>query len=521
MERRRPRSGPGWAGILLLASAACMGGPARAGDPPAAPQEPGQDQAEEPAPAPAGEGAPADPPPAADADGTEEGAGEDAGDDPDADPFKPSYVIESVRVVGNPKTSPELILSHLQFRVGDALDEEVVQLSRIRLLALGYFRDVQMRLERGSERGRVKVLIEVEERNSIIIDDLFLGYSKTNEFWGGLGVSDINFLGLGLSLSGSFVASEWQQAARLGVYWPAIMASRFQAGVQALFTHGRERALVEAIPDPLGEQPGHCPFDRPLDLPYLRAGGIVSMGIKLDSSHRLSLALHTEHIEADLHAPSVEGVPCGNYPFQGYVRNGQSTLSSLTLAFERDTRDDYFMPTQGMHLLVSIELGSKIFGSDYEYSKYTLFYSHSITLWLDHVLRLSVLGGLIQDVGETGSPFFSRFFVGDHALFLIDKGSLPRNLEVNFSEVVDYGDLLASLEAEYDVPLWSDGAYFYRGYFYAALNFSYVTKASFLATKDEWTGRTKRPVSFDLGLKFDTPIGLFTLSLGYIMDVAF
>jgi len=469
-------------------------------------------------------GEPAPPSPAAeDGAGREAPPGEEAADDDEegGDPFRPSYQIESVEVVGSPRTSPELILSYLRFKAGDALDEEAVQLSRIRLLALGYFRDVQMRLSRGSERGRVKVLVEVEERNSIIIDDLFLGYSLTNEFWGGLGVSDINFLGLGLALSGAFVASEAQQAVRVGVFWPSILATRFQAGVQALFVHGRERALVDAIPDPLGGRAGNCPFDRPLDLPYLRAGGIVGLGIKLDSSHRFSLALHTEHIEADLHAPSIEGAPCGNYPFQGYVRNGQSTLSSLTFTFERDTRDDYFMPTQGMHLQVSIELGSKIFGSDYEYSKYMLSYSHSFTLWADHVLRLSVLGGLIQDVGQSGSPFFSRFFVGDHALFQVDKGSLPRNLEVNFSEVVDYADLLASIEAEYDVPLWSGGAYFYRGYFYASLNFSYLTKASFLASEDEWTGRTKRPVSFDLGLKFDTPVGLFTLALGYMLDVAF
>ena len=83
------------------------------------------------------------------------------------------------------------------------------------------------------------------------------------------------------------------------------------------------------------------------------------------------------------------------------------------------------------------------------------------------------------------------------------------------------GDLMASLTAEYDVPLWSDGRFFYRGYVYLAGNFSVVTKASFLASKEEWSGRTKRPFSFDLGFKVETPVGLFTLSLGYIMDLVF
>jgi hypothetical protein len=175
-----------------------------------------------------------------------------------------------------------------------------------------------------------------------------------------------------------------------------------------------------------------------------------------------------------------------------------------------------------MHLVISVELASKIFfGSDYEFSKYMVKYEHSFPAFLDHAFRVSVVGGLIQDVGEQGSPFFKRFFVGDYAFFQVDKDSLPRNLELNFSEVVDYGDLMASISAEYDIPLWSRGKFFYRGYVYAAANFSYVTKADFLASEDEWSGRTKRPVSMDIGMKVDTPIGLFTFSLGYVFDLVF
>jgi outer membrane protein assembly factor BamA len=172
-----------------------------------------------------------------------------------------------------------------------------------------------------------------------------------------------------------------------------------------------------------------------------------------------------------------------------------------------------------MNLVLSVEFASKILGSDYEYSKYMIRYEHSFSLWLDHVVRICAQAGLLQDVGKRGSPFFTRFFVGDYALFLPNKGSLPRNLQINYSDVADYGDLLVSAEVEYDIPLWTKKRFFYQGYGYAAVNFSYVTKADFLASEDEWSGRTKRPVSFDVGLKFDTPVGLLTLSLGYIMDV--
>ncbi|RME24907.1 MAG: hypothetical protein D6806_08820, partial [Deltaproteobacteria bacterium] len=229
-----------------------------------------------------------------------------------------------------------------------------------------------------------------------------------------------------------------------------------------------------------------------------------------------TITMHAEHVRAD--TDPLES--CPNHPFNGYIRPGQSTYSSVILRFERDTRDDFFLPRHGMHLMVNVELASKIFGSDYEFSKYLLRYEHSFPAFLDHAVRFSVLGGLIQDVGERGSPFFTRFFVGDYAFFLINKDSLPRNLDLNFSEVFDYGDLMASITAEYDVPLWEDGIFFYRGYVYLAVNFSVVTKASFLASEEEWSGRTKRPFSVDLGLKVDTPVGLLTLSLGYIMDLS-
>ncbi len=436
------------------------------------------------------------------------------------DPFTPRYIVESIEVRGNTKSRGDMIISQLLLKPGETLDQEKVQESRIRLLSTGYFKDVRMSLEKGTERGRVKLVIEVDERNTIIIDDLFFGWSQTNPFWGGLGISDINFLGRGLVLSGAAVASKYQQAYRLGIFWPSVFNSRFQAGVTALVSLGEERALKDKIASCSGPTcipPCANLGQNDIDLSYLRAGADIDLGIRLDRIHRLLLNVHAEHIDAEVG----EGEWCANHPFNGYIRPGQSTYSSLTLRFERDTRDDFFLPTHGMHLVVSIELASKIFGSDYEFSKYLIKYEHSFPAFLDHAVRLSVVGGLIQDVGEKGSPFFSRFFVGDYAFFLINKDSLPRNLELNFSEVVDYGDLMASLTAEYDVPLWSRGKFFYRGYVYGAVNFSVVTKAAFLASEDEWSGRTKRPVSFDLGFKVDTPVGLFTLSLGYIMDMVF
>jgi len=437
--------------------------------------------------------------------------------EPTDDPFDPRYQIEAIEVRGNNVTRTDLVLSYLELQAGDLLDQRLVELSRFRLLALGYFKDVRMRLERGSGRGLVRLVVEVEERWTIIIDDIFLGTSDANTFWGGLGVSDINFLGLGMVLSGAFVASEHQYAGRLGAYWPSVLGSRYAAGLMAYGASARELALVDYIEE--SSELG-CEFTENDSLPYWRAGAIVYFGFNLARSSRLSFQLQGEHIQAEVDERiSDAGEKCKTEPFLDYLRPGGSTLVSLSAQFEHDTRDDYFLPTRGLHLIFSVELASKIMGSDYEYSKYMAQYEHSVNPYLDHVWRFTIVGGLLQDVGERGSPFFERFFIGDYARFQIDKRSLPRNLDLNFSSVTDYGDLLISAEFEYDIPLWSQGVFFYRGYAYAALNFSFLTKASFLALEEEWIGRTKRPVTFDLGLKFETPIGLLTFSAGYVADL--
>lgn len=437
------------------------------------------------------------------------------------DPFRPRYIVESIEVRGNHKTLGSLIISHLLLEPGDTLDEEKVQLSRIRLLALGYFHDVHLSLEKGTERGRVKLVVEVDERNTIIIDDLFFGVSDVNPWWVGAGVSDINFLGRGLVFSLAGVGSAHQQAFRMRGFWPSVFNTRFQAGIELMVSLGEERAKKSRV-DPCRESPGNpCPPvctalpESDQIMPYKRLGGTLNLGVRLDRVHRISFDVHAEHIDSGIGSE----VYCANHPFKGYLWRGQSTYSSLTFRLERDTRDDFFLPTRGMYLTVSIELASKIFGSDYEFSKYMVSYEHSFPAFSDHAFRFSIVGGLIQDVGEPGSPFFSRFFVGDYAFFLVDKAELPRNLELNFSEVVDYGDLMGSISVEYDIPMWSRGKFFYRGYVYAAANFSIVTKAAFLASEDEWSGKTKRPMSMDIGFKVDTPIGLFTLSIGYIFDL--
>jgi len=121
-------------------------------------------------------------------------------------------LVDKGVVTGNRKTKTSLIVGELAV-MGVAPGAAVgasdarVEAARYRLLSLGYFLDVQLSVTRGSKRGSVVLVVSVEERGTLVINELFLAHSEATLFWGGADVSETNFLGRGINLGAGFVAS--------------------------------------------------------------------------------------------------------------------------------------------------------------------------------------------------------------------------------------------------------------------------------------------------------------------------
>ena len=65
---------------------------------------------------------------------------------------------------------------------------------------------MRLSVTRGASRGGVVLVVEVEERGTIVINELFPSTSAATAFWGGADISETNFLGRGINLGGGFVA---------------------------------------------------------------------------------------------------------------------------------------------------------------------------------------------------------------------------------------------------------------------------------------------------------------------------
>ena len=126
--------------------------------------------------------------------------------------FGPRYVIDEVVVKGNLKTETSIIIAEtaaLGLVKGAAVDasDPRIEAVRYRLLALGYFLDARLSVTRGANRGGVVLVVDVEERGTLVINELFPSTSAATAFWGGADISETNFLGRGINLGGGFVAS--------------------------------------------------------------------------------------------------------------------------------------------------------------------------------------------------------------------------------------------------------------------------------------------------------------------------
>jgi outer membrane protein assembly factor BamA len=385
-----------------------------------------------------------------------------------------------------------------------------VLLSRLRLLQLGWFSRVETRVERGSERGRVVLVFDVVERNTLIITDLVLGSTGPQPIYGGLGLSQQNFLGRGLGLSGAFVyggspagrsGDPDRFAIRAGFFAPDLVlpgGPPLVFGLSGLFLRGEELACGDPDCDRFSGDFGDAPRTS-----YQRAGGEVTVGVRPGPFERILASYRLERVRASRPGP---GAPDPG-PF---VLDGWSSLAAVTGTYEIDTREDFFFPREGFRALGQVSFASKLFGGEYEYSRYLLQLETAYRL-LRRPLRIQAALGASQ--GE--APFFDRFYAADFSYFAVGP-ALGRALELNFSTDSRYDAFVAMGGLEYGIPLWARGGFFHRGYL--ALGARAVWSSATLGGGRTRFSRT--PLSADVALRLDTPVGTFDASLGYALDNA-
>jgi outer membrane protein assembly factor BamA len=419
------------------------------------------------------------------------------------------YQIERIRISGLDHVKQSEVRRRLLVAEGELLDDERVLLSRLHLLQLGWFSRVETRVERGSERGLVVLVFDVTERNTVLVTDLVLGSTGPQPVYGGFGLSQQNFLGRGFGLSGAFVyggsgrpGDPDRFAVRASFFAPDVAIRGLQRGLvlgaTLLFLRGEELVCGDPDCDAFSSDYGAAPVVR-----TQRVGGEATVGFRPGPFERLHATYRLERLSSEESGPPA--LPGATAPA---IAPGDSSLSAVTGTYELDTREDFFFPREGLRGLAQVTFGSRLLGGDYEYSRYLLSLETAFAL-LHRPLRFQATLGAVQG----NAPYFERFYGADHSYFAIGP-ALARALELNFSTDSRYDAFLAMAGLEYAVPLWSSGAFFRRGYL--ALGVRGVHSTATLGGGR--TGFSRTPVSGEVALRLDTPVGVFNASVGYAVD---
>jgi outer membrane protein insertion porin family len=449
------------------------------------------------------------------------------------------YTLEGVQVRGNHTTLTSVVLRYVTLRAGDVLDVNGVdlELTRFRLLGTGFFRDVQLSLQRGSRRGNVILVVDVAERNTLVIDQIWLGLaadvdpsgaaSRPLSAYGGAKATETNVAGTGIALGGAFAVADDQLGLRVRLLDPQTFRTNWITETELVYNDaraffGNRDVLVD---DPSASTNSSEAATDFAVAQYKRFGGRVSVGHDLGISSEIFFDYRLEKIDATLPPAASDNCGLDVCPIDFMLLPGSSILSTLGATFTYDTRDDPFLPTRGQQVIASVAASLTPFGSDYPYTKVVARGSQWFPLAWGHVLHLEAFAG----VASGDAPLFERFYVGDLSDLLPDRAldlAFDRRAAPNFlgTDIVEnqYGNYAAEVALEYRVPLYRGTRSIYGVDLFGRFGmYGLADDANFTQHPRGYSGLATVPVdlTFDAGLRIDTQAGGFVLGLANLVGL--
>ena len=249
-----------------------------------------------------------------------------------------TLIVEDLVCRGNLATSCDFILGHVYLAPGDAVDEDELGNARLRLASLPSFDSVDIYLEKGSARGRVRVVIEVTEADPYAREWL-IGTSARSD--------RLNQLFLGrLTHQNLFGAGKLLDATMLA-YVPldGRPGSEYSVRVQYVDPHWRNSKRTYAI---VGVSGGVSDFEN-LDAERLRVENLgvdLTLGRRIFDFSYLSLyfrynpLIDIEHRVTDL---------------DGNVERSEDSFDNHAagISYGWNSEDDPYFPTRGSRVSVS------------------------------------------------------------------------------------------------------------------------------------------------------------------------
>jgi outer membrane protein insertion porin family len=315
----------------------------------------------------------------------------------------PRSYTEQVILTGNHSTRENLIQREVEIASGEPLSLGRILATESNLYNLAIFNKVQVR-EVPSYRDPLhkNVMVNVEEAKKYTL--LYgIGYSSFEGVRGTLGLANNNFLGQASTLSLGLRVGKHRQRANLSYNMSQLFERKFPSVISLTATN--EKALTENIEGGQKAFRGK-PFDE------FRLIASTQTQRRLSRRDALFFRYNLEKVQITL----PENLPG---PLQFFRQEEELLLSSVSLSYLNESRDDPTDPHTGFLLSGDSRLSARLIGSDEDFLRLFGQGQYYRKLYPDLILASSLRLGVIIPFGETAGqlpgnpiPISERFFSG-------------------------------------------------------------------------------------------------------------
>lgn len=302
--------------------------------------------------------------------------------------------LEKIKIGGNKVTKDKVVRREFVLNPGDIFNGVKIKRSLQKIYNLGYFEDIQTDTQPTSFRDRLNLLLKVKEKNT----GRFMagvGYSSVDKLVGNISLSKTNLFGNGQELDLSWQIGKTSQKYEFSFTDPYVFDTKTLFGFDLYNTEKEIYSEEDVNGDGKVEDTAYK---------YKKKGWAIRFGRPL-----------SEYVKAGVRYNNESGHyrQVGSYPLPSDVIEEDVSTRSMSFTLTRDSRDNYFFPTQGSINTWSITYAGGPLSGTTNFVKNTTESRWHFRTFYDFVLVLRARTGYVNSFdGSNSVPRIERFDVG-------------------------------------------------------------------------------------------------------------
>jgi outer membrane protein insertion porin family len=319
-------------------------------------------------------------------------------------------MLENIVIKGNEKTKDYVITREMTIKPGEPFNAKLARRSMQKVYNLGYFEDVNMKLNPGKEPNAVSLEADVVEQKTGTFS-IGGGYSQSDGLVGIIELGDNNLGGTGdkAKIHWEFGGNASSRNYEFDYTHPWLDDKQTSIGFSIYNMTNQYTDYGLTTNGSYDDRATRSTYDKN------RKGFEITLGRPQGEYFQNYITLKNrkdtwvEQVSGPVDYSNPSAAAASGYgDYSSYLKDNFGLTRSMTLTRIFDDRDNVFNPTEGSRFQLSSEFAGKAFGGDFNFNKYTAEGRHYFKINDDHVIALRVTGGYATgDISET-----NKFSVG-------------------------------------------------------------------------------------------------------------